>query len=317
MIAMSMLRLLGAFVLALVMAPGSELAASEAEPKVLELRQSGDVLARYSDAVVTQTDFDAFLQGIPLRDRSAFLRSPERVEDTLVNMLIGQRALAMAAQNGLLAEELFQGRVLLEAGKIAVESLRNAYLDQYMLDDYTELARELFISRREDFAAEGTVDFAHVIVAAEIDGDPTRGMRDILDLYDAAVERADLRTLAIEIGQSDDPHRAGGDHKAITVSQLEPNIASHLRLMQPGEISEPIRTESGWHVVQLNAVHGRAPRDFEEVREEAIEVARSRHQDALLGRFRAELMSGDIQLPEGAIRDLLSRHGVTWSREEN
>lgn len=276
----------------------------------------GAVLASYRGAVLSHTDFDAFLATIPSDERGPFLRSPERVERTIVNMLLGQRALDRARESGEIGSNQLSGRIRLESGRVAVEHLRQQYLDEHLLDDYEAVARELFLTRREEFMTPAKVDFAHVIIAPVVDGDPVAGMRQILALYDQALQQGDFRQLAVAVGEGADAYRAGGHHEGIALYQLEPALAQHLSEMRPGEISEPIRTASGWHIVQLTGRHEQEIPEFEQVREQAIEIARARHREHLIARFRNELIEGDLQFPEGAIREMLARHGVSWTREE-
>lgn len=281
----------------------------------LSVVDSSAPLSIYRDSILTQDDFAAFLQTIPPGERQAFLRSPERVERTLNNMMLGRRALDLAYAAGSLDAQPLAGRIRLEAGRVAVDQLRQEFLDTHMLEDYTDVARELFLTRREEFAAPATVDFAHVIIAPVINDDAVAGMRQILEIYDQAIAAGDLRDIAVEVGDSED-YRAGGFHEAIALNQIEPLLAQRLIDLQPGEISEPVRTSSGWHVLQMVAVRERDDRDFESVKDQAIERARSRHREELIVRFSNELLEGGIEIPDGAILELLTRHGVSWSREE-
>lgn len=279
------------------------------------LVQTGEALAIYRGSVVTQDDFQAFLETIPSDDRAEFLSSPERVERTLTNMVLGRRALDLARESGELTAQPLAGRIGLEAGRLAVDHLRRLFLDEHMLDDYTEVARELFLSRPSEFVVPATVDFAHIVVAPVIDGDPVGGMRMILELYDNALATDDLREIAIAVGESGDHYRAGGDHQNIRLDQLERALAQRLSQMQLGQISEPLRTSSGWHIVQLHRRDGSDAADFDEVRDQAIDVARARHREDLIVRFRNELLEGGVELPDGAIREMLARNGVSWTRE--
>lgn len=287
-----------------------------ASPDQVAAANGGRALAVYRDSIVTQEDFDAFLQTIPANDRVPFLRSPERVERSLNNMMLGRRALDLAEASGTASDSLLPARLRLEAGRLAVEHLREQFLDQHMLDDYTEVARELFLTRREEFALPAKVDFAHIVVAAEYDDDPVGGMRVILEIYDQALALEDLSEMATAAGEAADELKAGGHHEAIALDQLERVLAQVLAQMQIGQISEPVRTASGWHLLQLTYRHEPEIPSFEEVRDQAISVARSRHREELIARFARELLDDGIEVPDGAIRELLSRHGVSWDRQE-
>jgi len=58
---------------------------------------------------------------------------------------------------------------------------------------------------------------------------------------------------ALARAHSDDPASAarGGDMGWLDLAALPPPIAEAVRRMKPGEVSEPLRTRFGWHLVQL------------------------------------------------------------------
>jgi peptidyl-prolyl cis-trans isomerase D len=81
-------------------------------------------------------------------------------------------------------------------------------------------------------------------------------------------EGADFAALARE--HSDDPgsRAGGGDLGWLEPETTDPAFESALFALQPGEISDPVKTDDGWHVIQLREVREGKSRPFEEVRAE-------------------------------------------------
>jgi hypothetical protein len=77
----------------------------------------------------------------------------------------------------------------------------------------------------------------------------------------AAAERVERQVTAKNFGRlakrfSKDPGSArnGGDLGTLSASSLDPTFVSAALALKPGEISPPIKTQFGWHVIQLVSV---------------------------------------------------------------
>ena len=65
--------------------------------------------------------------------------------------------------------------------------------------------------------------------------------------------------------------------------------------MEPGEISEPVRTEFGWHVIRLNETRLSSPPDFDEARDDIVEEI---VQLRLPGAIAAVVDAADVSRPD-------------------
>lgn len=98
----------------------------------------------------------------------------------------------------------------------------------------------------------------------------------------AAHECGDARAFAALAGrESDCPSRAqGGALGQIRPGDVDPAIEAALRGMSPGEVSAPVRSRHGWHVLRLAAAAPGAPLPYEIARPriaEALEKAAWAH----------------------------------------
>jgi parvulin-like peptidyl-prolyl isomerase len=77
---------------------------------------------------------------------------------------------------------------------------------------------------------------------------------------------------ALAAASSDDKASAArkGDFGWVPESQIVPEIRSVVQGLTDNEVSEPIRTTAGWHVVQMLGTKPAAPRPLEEVRQSLI-----------------------------------------------
>jgi peptidyl-prolyl cis-trans isomerase C len=128
-------------------------------------------------------------------------------------------------------------------------------------------------------------------------------------LIDALAEGADFAELAAEnsIGPSGPEWRAAGlVHRRHDGARIRNAVFE----LEAGEVSVPVQTQFGWHVILLNDMREQAPPALEEVRAELIEGLRRARVDAastsLMGEAEIERPELDIDPAVIANTDLLN-----------
>ncbi|MCD9097009.1 peptidyl-prolyl cis-trans isomerase [Luteimonas fraxinea] len=115
---------------------------------------------------------------------------------------------------------------------------------------------------------------------------------------------ADFAALARE--NSDDPGSkdGGGDLGWVEKGMMAGAFEDALFAMQPNAVSAPVRTDFGWHVLQLREVDAGKPVAFEDVREqmekEVSEGDSSRVYNEQVGRFVDEINKNPMSLEPAA-----------------
>ncbi len=279
----------------------------------LDIRVSSEAIARQGDAVVTQADFDAYMARIPETDRSGFLRSRNRVGEAIENLMLPRLLFNLASEEDfarssqMLQSQLFQGAIVL---------VGQEYMDRYFLaqelEDYSQLAREIFLTEPELFQSEPTVDFSHVLVHVGPERGELDGMRSIFEVYERLEQGEDISELASEL--SDDPavSENGGSYEGIDPGALDEAVRQALALMQAGQISEPVRSSYGWHVLRLDAVGQPEQLEWEEAEEQALELARTRHMMRARERLVQRLRSDELVVDPEQVQALLDRYEAGW-----
>jgi len=76
---------------------------------------------------------------------------------------------------------------------------------------------------------------------------------------------ADFATLAKE--KSKDPGAAdGGDLGYFTKDQMVPEFSTVAFALEPGKISDPVKSQFGWHIIKVEEKRNRKAPDFEQVK---------------------------------------------------
>lgn len=260
---------------------------------------------------VTQADLDAYLSRIPEADRGAFLMDKQRLGQAIEQLLLIRLLAAQAIESGLLEEPVVQGSAYQTAMVYLAEERRKRHLAENTLSDYGQQARELYLTERSLFEQPATLSFSHILVNRGRGRGELEAMERIFEIYERLQEGAEFDALVDEY--SDDPYadENGGSYENVSLEELEGEVAEALQLMQPGQISEPVLSDHGWHVIRLDAKNDKRQLEWEEAEEQARQVARQRHrQDLIDSLYRDALDAGPLEIEPGSIEELLGRYGV-------
>ena len=108
---------------------------------------------------------------------------------------------------------------------------------------------------------------------------------------------ADFAELAMQFG-TDGTAPGGGDLGFFIRADMVPEFADAAFAMQPGEISEPVQSPFGWHVIKLEERRPRAVPPFETVRPGLEEELGRALSLELMERLRGD---AEIDMPEGLV----------------
>lgn len=198
---------------------------------------------------------------------------PQEVEDAVAGFETGVGAEAMAqalADEGVVRSDL----VALVRDVLLARTVSAAVAEEQLGD---EALRDAY---RERIAGFTTVQAAHILVATEAEAD--RVYRRV------TAEGASTDTFArIARRESLDPGSgsSGGVLGSAVASTYVPEFAAAVVALDVGEISRPVETEFGWHVLRLDASQ---VTPFDEAKEQLVqELGGERYQRWLQDRAAA------------------------------
>jgi peptidyl-prolyl cis-trans isomerase C len=238
---------------------------------------AGTVLATVNGNDITVGHLVAMRERLPAQ----YQELPAQVLfDGMLEQLVQQQVLADVASEDLST-----------AMELGLENERRAFLAAMYLEGVAmaEITDEdLQAEYDAQFAAADPVEefnASHILVETE---------EEAQALIDALADGADFAELAAEnsIGPSG-PN--GGQLGWFTAGMMVPEFETAVFELEAGEVSVPVQTQFGWHVILLNEVREQAPPTLDQVRAELVEGLRRARVDARI----EELMAGaEIERPE-------------------
>lgn len=226
-----------------------------------------------------------------LLDREVERRDIE-VESSEIDRALEEFNQMMEAQAG---DQLGQMQALMEQQGIDEQVLREQAERQLAIEELVGESRDLSVSDQDvrDFydrnaahlqQEDEQVRARHILLNVDdsVDGQEEEKRQQIEELAEQLQNGdADFAELARE--HSDGPSAdSGGDLGYFTREQFMPEFTEAAFEMEPGEISEPVRSDLGWHVIRVEDRREDGSVPFEEMRETIrLRLEAQRFQQAL------------------------------------
>jgi len=105
----------------------------------------------------------------------------------------------------------------------------------------------------------------------------------------------------------------GGDLGWFGLGQMVPAFEQAVVAMEPGQVSEPVETQFGWHVIKLNETRVKEAPALEDVREE---LTRQVRDAAVTAKIESLVEAADIDREGGAAMDASILNDIDLSRSE-
>lgn len=141
-----------------------------------------------------------------------------------------------------------------------------ALADQVKTDPAT--VKAWYEQHRDEFVAPEERHLRHILIPVK-DGDDAAAKAKAQAIHDKLVAGADFAELAKQ--DSADPGSAdkGGDLGWVSHGMMVDAFEKAAFAMKKGEISEPVKTPFGYHIIQVEGIRGGGDTDFAQVAEQA------------------------------------------------
>ena len=234
---------------------------------------SAKVLARVNGAEITDEDvkiaLDDIGQSLPQQ-----IEGPAR-QAYILDYLIDAKLVAQKAEADKMGEgpefakkvAYYRDKVLMEdlLGKVAKDAASDAAIQK----TYDDVAKQQ--------KPEEEVRARHILVESEPDAQ-------------AALKRVkageDFAKVANEM--SKDPGSKGGELGWFTKERMVPEFADAAFKMQPGQISDPVKSQFGWHIIQVEEKRQKQFPPLDQVKDQVTRYVVQKSQSELILKLREE-----------------------------
>ncbi len=143
-------------------------------------------------------------------------------------------------------------------------------------------ARKYYDERPELFRMEEQLSASHLLKMAKTEAEFEKALEDVKALRERLHSGEDFAEV---VRLESDDKGNDGNLGTFGKGRMVPEFEKAAYALKPGELSEPVRTQFGWHLIQL---HERIPEKitpFEEISEKVVEYLTERKKDKVFEDF--------------------------------
>jgi len=255
------LPLLAAMIVTLPFAFSVSAPAEESDPVIA--RVNGTEI-KASDLAVAEEEIGSNLQNLSPEDRR------ERLIGYLADTILAARA---AELKKIPDTDDFKRRLTFLRNKTLMETLLQNEAKASATD---EALHKVYDDAAKQFAGQKEVRARHILVKTEEEA------KAILEELKKGADFAELAKAKSEDSSKTD----GGDLGYFTQDQMVPEFATVAFKLEKGQLSEPVKTQFGWHIIKVEDKRDRQIPPFDKVKDQIETFVMRRTQTEILAKLR-------------------------------
>jgi peptidyl-prolyl cis-trans isomerase C len=254
----------------------------------LRAQDANPVLAKVNGAEIRQSDLAIAEEELA---PSLAQMDPATRRENVLAFLIDMKIVAKAAEDKKIADrDDFKAKMSFARNRLLMDSLlavegKAATTDDNMKKVYEDASKQI--------SGDQEVRARHILVETE---DEAKAVKAELD------KGADFAELAKR--KSKDPGASdGGDLGFFTKDQMVPEFSAVAFAMEPGKISDPVKSQFGWHIIKVEEKRNRKAPDFEQVKPQIEQYVTRKAQADFVTNLRAQAKIERMDAPDAAKAD--------------
>jgi peptidyl-prolyl cis-trans isomerase C len=246
-----------------------------AEPAAPAAPAANTVIATVGGKSITEGDLSLAAEDIGQQLQQV---PPDQQRAFLLSVLIDMKVMAEAArENGLDQSEEYKARAAFADDK----ALRRVFFSEKIANSVSpETVKAEYDKYVADFKPVEEVHARHILVATE---DEAKQVKADLD----AGKPFEVEAMAKTIDPSG--KQSGGDLGFFSKGQMVPEFETAAFSLEVGQVSEPVQSQFGWHIIKLEEKRESAPEAFEALQQQLSQQAIYSAYDAAVAEYKAKL----------------------------
>ena len=231
------------------------------------------VLAKVNGSEIRQSDVTAAEKDI---GPSLAQLDPASRQASVVQLLIDLKLVSKAAEDKKIADTPdFKQKLAFTRSRLLMDTL----LDQEGKAAVTDAAlKQVYDDAAKQISGEQEVHARHILVETE---DKAK------DIIAKLKKGADFAELAKK--ESKDPGASdGGDLGFFTKDQMVPEFSAAAFALEPGKISDPVKSQFGWHVIKVEEKRARKAPPFDQVKPQLEAFVVRKAQAEYVAKLRSD-----------------------------
>ena len=263
-----------------------------------------ELLSDKEENKIYDANLEVLLEKAPVKAQKQLLKNKKNLNQQLKQLYLRKVLAEMAIKEGLDKQGLNAER-LQGIRENALFLLKLDALKKSNTKDYSKYAKQLYLVNKQDYPVDARVDAAHILISSKTLSD-AEALEKAKQIRQQLMLGANFTELAIK--ESDD--------KTVKTNKGEMGIFFHKQMVKPfsdaafamqsGEISEPVKTQYGYHIIKLNKKIPAGFMSFEEVQASIINKLKAKDWENERTAFFDQLIKDNqMQIDETAVDEFV------------
>ncbi len=268
-------------------------AASSAKPlATIEVPDSAIVAERGGHSI-TVGDLRAKLRStLGEQKRRGFFSDGQSVARLIDNLLVTRQLVDEARAAGLDKDPLVQAEIEAVTLDLLARRQAESYMRSLEEPDFEILAKERYTANKDGYAVPESRDVRHILIRKD-DHSEAEAYALATKVHDLLASGADFDKVFKEYSEDSAKELNGWVRDVRDGGDYDPDFTdAAFSLHEVGELTPPVMTSFGYHIIRLEHVTPKRPRSYDEVKDEIIQKVRSEFREtaraAYIQKFTSE-----------------------------
>jgi parvulin-like peptidyl-prolyl isomerase len=234
------------------------------------------------DQAIAKAKFTMTSQQIEKSINDQFKQMPPELYNMMVTQL-SQQKISMAQHIAKMAAN----------PAVREQILFDAFAKKYIIKNVTVTAadaRKFYDANKSQFTvpadAPGTLRASHILIATKKGSDGKAELKKANEIYAQAVKKgADFGKLAFDNSACPSGKQAQGSLGAFQKGQMVPEFEKATLALKENQISKPVKTQFGWHIIKREALRKSEVKPFAEVEKQLIAFLKAQKEQELMKNY--------------------------------
>ncbi len=251
-----------------------------------------EIVAEVGPYHLTKKEFEEMIAQAPPQIKLLLLRQP-KLKENLLRRWSEITLLSLAArEEGLDKDPAVKIRIQQVVDKIlAQEYLARKVLPQVKTSSEKEI-QDFYQTHKKDYVEPEAIHARHILI--EVPQKATKeqeaaALKKAEKIRERALKGEDFASLARKYSADIGTKDRGGDLGFFTRGQMIEEFEKAAFALKPGEVSKPIRTSFGYHIIKVEEKRPARQKSFQEVKDQIKEELLQKRQEEALAAALKEL----------------------------
>jgi len=262
-------------------------------------------LLNWEGQSVTALDFYSDLLRIPEVNRYEYLQSERRIEEELQSLLTNRTLADKARKAGLDKSAFVQKEIAIATDRLLASKYLLYFKEGMELPDFAPRAQEYYLTNQNEFKELETVNASHVLINTKSRSE-AEALARAQEVKVKLAAGEDFKKIALDYSDDPSAKRNGGALGYFSRGKMVKEFEEAAFAMNtPGQLSDPIRTPFGFHIIRFDDRRPGGIRSFDAVKASIVDKLKRKYiADRTTELLASVRQNPNVKRNEDAIKTL-------------